>query len=68
MHLEERKGRLELVIQKQRVDLTSRAFQLLEQNRAGWAQEDQYRFPGPTQFHGPSANTRPMTLQLNSLG
>jgi pyrophosphate--fructose-6-phosphate 1-phosphotransferase len=68
MHLEERTGRLELVIQKQRVDLTSRAFKLLEQNRAGWAQEDQYRFPGPTQFHGPSANTRPMTLQLNSLG
>jgi len=68
MHLEERKGRLELVIQKQRVDLESRAFKILEQKRAGWAQEDQYRFPGPTQFTGPSADTRPMTLQLNSLG
>jgi pyrophosphate--fructose-6-phosphate 1-phosphotransferase len=68
MHLEERKGRLELVIQKQRVDLESRAFKLLEQERPRWAAEDLYRFPGPTQFHGPGADARPLTLQLNSLG
>jgi len=68
MHLEERKGRLELVIQKQRVDLKSRAFKILEQNRGGWAREDLYRFPGPIQFMGPSADAKPMTLQINSLG
>jgi pyrophosphate--fructose-6-phosphate 1-phosphotransferase len=67
MHLEERKGRLELVIQKQRVDLESRAFKILEEKRSGWAKEDQYRFPGPAQFQGPSADIKPLTLQINSL-
>jgi len=68
MHLEERKGRLELVIQKQKVDLASGAFKILEQERQKWAIEDHYRFPGPIQFHGPGADTKPITLQLNSLG
>jgi pyrophosphate--fructose-6-phosphate 1-phosphotransferase len=67
MHLEERKGRLELVIQKQRVDLSSRAFKILEEKRQEWAMEDHYRFPGPIQFEGPSADCKPLTLQLNSL-
>jgi pyrophosphate--fructose-6-phosphate 1-phosphotransferase len=66
MHLEERKGRLELVIQKQKVDLASQAFKILEEERQKWALEDHYRFPGPIQFHGPSADTKPITLQLNS--
>jgi pyrophosphate--fructose-6-phosphate 1-phosphotransferase len=68
MHLEERKGRLELVIQKQKVDLESPAFKILERERHRWAQEDDYRFPGPIQFSGPAADTKPITLQLNSLG
>ena len=67
MHLEERRGHLELVIQKQRVDLTSRAFKLMEQERVRWAREDLYRFPGPMQFCGPSADLKPLTLQLNSM-
>jgi pyrophosphate--fructose-6-phosphate 1-phosphotransferase len=67
MHLEERKGRLELVIQKQLVDLESRAFKLLEQERVKWAKDDLYRFPGPIQFQGPGADSKPLTLQLNSL-
>jgi pyrophosphate--fructose-6-phosphate 1-phosphotransferase len=67
MHLEERKGRLELVIAKQKVDLTSAAFKFLEQERQKWAIEDHYRFPGPIQFEGPAADTKPITLQLNSL-
>ncbi len=66
MHLEERKGRLELVIQKQKVDLESPAFKILEQERHKWALEDHYRFPGPIQFQGPSAETKPITLLLNS--
>ncbi len=68
MHLEERKGRLELVIQKQKVDLKSPAFQVLERERPKWAQGDHYRFPGPIQFHGPAADSKPITLMLNALG
>jgi diphosphate-dependent phosphofructokinase len=67
MHLEERKGRLELVIAKQKVDLESPAFKFLAQERLRWAHEDHYRFPGPIQFDGPAADTKPITLQLNSL-
>jgi diphosphate-dependent phosphofructokinase len=67
MHLEERKGRLELVIAKQKVDLEAPAFKYLEQERQKWAHEDHYRFPGPIQFEGPAADTKPITLQLNSL-
>ena len=37
MHLEERKGRLELVIAKQKVDLESTAFKTLAQERTKWA-------------------------------
>ncbi|MFZ2087476.1 MAG: diphosphate--fructose-6-phosphate 1-phosphotransferase [Desulfobaccales bacterium] len=67
MLLEERKGRLELVIQKQRVDLESRAFKILEQERPRWAREDLYRLPGPIQFQGLGADIKPITLQFNSL-
>jgi diphosphate-dependent phosphofructokinase len=67
MHLEERKGRLELVIAKQKVDLEAPAFKFLEQERLKWAKEEHYRFPGPIQFEGPAADTKPLTLQLNSL-
>jgi len=67
MHLEERKGRLELVIAKQKVDLALPAFQFLAQERRKWAHEDHYRFPGPIQFDGPAADNKPITLQLNAL-
>ncbi|MCL4502814.1 MAG: diphosphate--fructose-6-phosphate 1-phosphotransferase [Deltaproteobacteria bacterium] len=68
MHLEERKGRLELVIAKQKVDLDSPSFRILARERRKWAREDHYRFPGPIQFSGPCADTKPITLQLNALG
>jgi pyrophosphate--fructose-6-phosphate 1-phosphotransferase len=68
MHLEERKGRLELVIAKQKVDLESPAFKNLARARDKWAREDHYRFPGPIQFSGPSADDKPISLRLNSLG
>ncbi len=67
MHLEERKGRLELVIAKQKVDLESPAFKILARERERWALEDHYRFPGPIQFSGPSADAKPISLQLNAL-
>jgi diphosphate-dependent phosphofructokinase len=68
MHLEERKGRLELVIAKQNVDLESPAFLALAREREKWAREDHYRFPGPMQFNGPCADNKPISLLLNSLG
>lgn len=68
MHLEERKGRLELVIAKQKVDLDSQAFKIFTQERERWALEDHYRFPGPIQFSGPCAEDRPLTLLLNAYG
>jgi len=67
MHLEERKGRLELVIAKQKVDLEAPAFKFMAQQRQKWSDEDHYRFPGPIQFDGPAADNKPITLQLNSL-
>jgi diphosphate-dependent phosphofructokinase len=68
MHLEERKGRLELVIAKEKVDLDSPAFKVLMEERQRWAMEDRYRFPGPIQFSGPCADAKPITLQLDHLG
>jgi pyrophosphate--fructose-6-phosphate 1-phosphotransferase len=67
MHLEERRSRLELVIQKQKVDLDTRAFQVLAQERERWARDDCYRFPGPVQFSGPGADDKPISLLLNYL-
>jgi len=67
MHLEERKGRLELVIAKQKVDLASPAFKILGQERTKWATEDHFRIPGPIQFSGPGADSKPLTLMLNAL-
>jgi diphosphate-dependent phosphofructokinase len=67
MHLEERRGRLELVIAKQKVDLESPAFKFLERERQKWALEDHYRFPGPIQFQGLGADAKPITMELNSM-
>jgi pyrophosphate--fructose-6-phosphate 1-phosphotransferase len=68
MHLEERTGRLELVIQKQMVSLESPAFKILERERQKWALEDLYRIPGPIQFQGAGSEDKPITLMLNALG
>ena len=71
MSLEERKGKLELVLEKTLVDINSNAFKVVEALREKWlaAQPgpDQYRKPGPIRFDGPSEENRPLTLQLNGL-
>jgi pyrophosphate--fructose-6-phosphate 1-phosphotransferase len=71
MHLEERKGRLELVLEKSIVDTQSVAFRVLKHNREKWlaatAEDDHFRRPGPIRFTGQSEEDRPLTLQLNSL-
>ncbi|MDD2389359.1 MAG: 6-phosphofructokinase [Desulfobacterales bacterium] len=72
MHLEERKGKLTLVLEKCIVNLESPSFQVAKALREKWlaanGQEDDYRRPGPIRFTGKSEEDRPITLLLNSLG
>ena len=71
MHLEERKGKLSLVIEKSIVDVNSIAFQVAKAYREKWLAaepgEDHYRHPGPIRFVGRSVEERPITLELNAL-
>ena len=71
MHLEERKGRLELVLEKSLVSVDSVSFKVLKACREKWLAAtpgpDNYRRPGPIRFAGKSEEHRPMTLILNAL-
>jgi pyrophosphate--fructose-6-phosphate 1-phosphotransferase len=71
MHLEERKGKLALVLEKSIVDVNSIAFQVLKANREKWlavdSEGDHFRRPGPIRFTGKSEEERPITLELNAL-
>ncbi|MBF0232468.1 MAG: 6-phosphofructokinase [Desulfamplus sp.] len=71
MHLEERKGKLTLVMEKNVVDTNSNAFRILKAMREKWLAadhgEDHYRKPGPVRFRGKSEEDRPLTLVLNSI-
>ena len=71
MHLEERKGRLALVIERAVVDTDSNAFRVFKALREEWLAacpgEDRFRRPGPVRFTGKSEEERPMTLTLNSI-
>ncbi|MBN1842300.1 MAG: 6-phosphofructokinase [Deltaproteobacteria bacterium] len=72
MHLEERKGKLALVLEKSVVDVNSPAFRVVKAFRDKWLgaipEEDNYRRPGPIRFAGKSEEERPITLLLNALG
>lgn len=72
MHLEERKGKLELVLEKSVVDVNSPAFKVVKAFRDNWLAaapgDDHYRHPGPIRFTGSSEEDRPITLQLNAMG
>jgi diphosphate-dependent phosphofructokinase len=72
MRLEERKGRLTLVLEKSLVDLNSPAFLVVKAFREKWLAatggEDQYRRPGPIRLDNHNAEDRPITVQLNALG
>lgn len=72
MHLEERKGKLSLVLEKSIVDINSISFRVVKAYREAWLAalpgEDNYRRPGPIRFTGKSEEDRPITLVLNALG
>ena len=72
MHLEERKGKLALVIEKSIVDVNSIAFRVVKAQREKWLAaapgDDHYRRPGPIRFTGKSEEERPITLELNAIG
>ena len=72
MHREERKGKLDLVLERTVVDITSPAFLITKAMRERWlaAQPgpDDYRRPGPIRFTGKSEEDRPITLVLNAIG
>ncbi len=72
MHLEERQGKLALVLEKSLVELDSPAFQVVEACREKWLAasmgEDHFRVPGPIHFDQQNEESRPITLVLNALG
>ncbi len=71
MHLEERKGKLALVLEKSIVDINSNSFIIVKALREKWLAaepgEDNYRRPGPIRFTGKSEEDRPITLELNAI-
>lgn len=71
MHLEERNGKMQLVIEKEMVDENSNAFRVFKAFREEWlaakSHQDRYRRPGPVRFTGHSEEDRPITLMLNSI-
>lgn len=71
MHLEERKGKLALVLEKALVDIDSVAMQVFKAHQEKWLAacggEDGYRRPGPIRFTGASEEDRPLTLVLNAI-
>lgn len=64
IHMEERKGKIKPVIKKALVDLKGNPFAIFEEQRDYWALHDDYRYPGPIQFFGPSEIVNNITLTL----
>jgi len=71
MQLEDRKGKLALVLAKSLVDLESMAFKTAKSYRRDWLAAvpgaDRYRQPGPVRFSDSVDEDKPMTLMLNAL-
>lgn len=64
MHLEKRHGKDKPVIQKALVDLAGPVFSKFVKERDDWKLQDDYQYPGPVQFFGPSELTETTTLTL----
>ena len=54
MNLERRHGKDKPVIKKALVELDGKPFQTFAAKREGWAVNDDYHYPGPIQYFGPS--------------
>ncbi|MBP6963810.1 MAG: diphosphate--fructose-6-phosphate 1-phosphotransferase [Armatimonadetes bacterium] len=54
LNMETRKGRKVPVIRKALTDLDAPPFKKFAENRESWALNDEYTFPGPIQYFGPS--------------
>ncbi len=54
MNMERRHGEMKPVIRKALVELDGAPFKALVANRATWAKETAYVYPGPIQYFGPS--------------
>lgn len=72
MHLEERNGKLSLVLEKSLVDVQSPSFMVAKALREKWLAatpgDDDYRIPEPVHFTGNVDDDRPITLVLNDIG
>jgi pyrophosphate--fructose-6-phosphate 1-phosphotransferase len=72
MRLEERKGKLTLVLEKSIVDVNSPAFQVAKAHREKWLAacpgDDQFRRPGQILLDKMYEEDRPITLMLNAIG
>jgi len=68
MNIERRKGKEKPVIQKALVDLKGNPYKTLLKNREQWALNENYIFPGPIQYFGPShiVDMPTKTLELES--
>lgn len=55
MNIERRHGKEKAVIKKALVELDGKPFQMFARNRTNWALEDDYVYPGPIQYFGPSS-------------
>ena len=65
-NMERRNGEMKPVIRKALVDLNGAPFKALAANRAKWAKETAFVYPGPIQYFGPSevCDQPTKTLQL----
>ena len=70
MNIERRHGEDKPVIRKALVDLNGKPFQEFAKNRAKWAKETCYVYPGPIQYFGPDevCNATSRTLYYDQKG
>ena len=64
MNIERRHGEDKPVIRKALVELSGKPFKKLAENRAAWAVETSYIYPGPIQYFGPSEVCDLVTVTL----
>ena len=64
MNIERRKGKEKPVIQKALVELNGKPFKAFSAKREEWAVNENYLFPGPIQYFGPSEITDITTKTL----